>query len=261
MLAVASLAATAQAEQRKPAPQRVAPQIVHEATPALAAYTDEVLFGDVWKRPELAPRDRSIVTIAALIAGGHTAQMTGHLNHGLDNGVKPSEIASIITHLAFYSGWPRAISAVDVAKDVFAERGVKPDQLAAETSERLPIDEASEAQRAATVKNQVGAVAPALARYTNSVLFGDLWRRADLTPRDRSLATIAALIAAGQAEQLPFHMNRGMDNGLTQTQLSEAITHLAFYAGWPRAMSAIPVAKSVFEAHDSQSEPSDSGEN
>lgn len=248
MLAVVSLAASAQAEQRKPAPQRVAPPIVHEITPALGAYTDEVLFGDVWRRPELAPRDRSIVTIAALIAGDHTAQMPGHFNRGLDNGVKPSEIAGIITHLAFYSGWPRAISAVAIAKNVFAERGIRPGELTPESSEALPVNETSEAHRAAAVEDQIGDIAPALVRYTNSVLFGDLWRRPDLAPRDRSLVTIAALIAGGQVEQLSFHMNRGMDNGLTQTQISEVITHLAFYAGWPRSMSAIPIAKSVFKA-------------
>ncbi len=112
---------------------------MHEITPALGAYTDEVLFGDVWRRPELAPRDRSIVTIAALIAGGHTTQMTGHLNRGLDNGVKPSEITGIITHLAFYSGWPRPISAVDVAKDVFAKRGIGPDQMAPQSSEATEL--------------------------------------------------------------------------------------------------------------------------
>lgn len=245
MLAIVSLAAPAQAEQRKPTPQAVAPPIMREITPALAAYTDEVLFGDAWKRPELAPRERSMVTIAALIAGSHTAQMPGHFNRGLDNGVKPGEIAAIITHLAFYSGWPKAMSAVGVAKDVFSRRGVA---LAAEPGEALPVDAASEAQRAAAVEAQAGHIAPALVRYTNSVLFGDLWRRADLTPRDRSLVTISALIAADQAEQLPFHLNRGMDNGLTQTQISEVITHLAFYAGWPKAMSAIPVAKSVFDS-------------
>jgi 4-carboxymuconolactone decarboxylase len=247
-LAALSLAASAQAEERQTPAQKVAPPIVHEITPALGAYTDGVLFGDVWKRTELAPRDRSLVTIAALVAGGHTAQMTGHLNRGLDNGVKPSEITGTITHLAFYSGWPRAMSAVAVAKDVFAKRGVGPDQLVPQSSEVLPLDEANETRRAAAVEDQVGAGSQPLVRYTNSVLFGDLWRRADLAARDRSLVTISALIAGGQTEQLPFHLNRGMDSGLTHIQISEVITHLAFYAGWPRAMSAIPVAKSVFEA-------------
>lgn len=246
-LAMLSLAASAEAEQRKPAP-RVAPADVRAVAPALASYTDEVLFADVWARPDLVHRDRSLVTVAALVAGGHTRQMTGHFNRALDNGVTPGEITGIITHLAFYSGWPNAMSAVGVAREVFDKRGIGPDQLAPPSDQPLPIDEAAEARRAAAVEAMAGAVAPALAGYTNGVLFGDLWRRDDLTPRDRSLATIAALIAAGQAEQLTFHINRGIDNGLTPAQLSEVITHLAFYAGWPKAMSAVPVAKSVFEA-------------
>jgi 4-carboxymuconolactone decarboxylase len=244
-LAVCSMAAGAESQQRNP---RVAPPDMQAVTPPLAAYTDDVLFGDVWKRTELAPRDRSLVTVAALIAGGHTQQMPGHFNRALDNGVKPSEIAAVITHLAFYCGWPRAVSAVGVAKDVFALRGIATDGLASPASEPLPVDPAGDAPRAAAVEAQMGGTAPALARYTNSVLFGDLWRRPDLAPRDRSLVTIAALIAAGQVDQLSFHIDRGMNNGLTRTEVSEVITHLAFYAGWPRAVSAIPVARKVFEA-------------
>ena len=140
------------------------------------------------------------------------------------------------------------MSAVGVAKDVFAKRGIATDGLASPAIERLAVDPASDAPRAAAVEAQMGGTAPALARYTNGVLFGDLWRRPDLAPRDRSLVTIAALIAAGQDDQLAFHIDRGMDNGLTRTEVSEVITHLAFYAGWPRAVSAVPVAKKVFEA-------------
>ena len=244
-LALCSLAAGAEAQQRNP---RVAPPDMQAITPPLAAYTDDVLFGDVWKRTELVPRDRSLVTVAALIAGGHTQQMTGHFNRALDNGVKPAEISAVITHLAFYCGWPRAVSAVGVAKDVFAKRGIATDGLASPAGDLLAADPASDAPRAAAVEAQMGGTAPALARYTNSVLFGDLWRRPDLAARDRSLVTIAALIAAGQDDQLAFHVDRGMNNGLTRSEVSEVITHLAFYAGWPRAVSAVPVAKKVFEA-------------
>ena len=90
------------------------------------------------------------------------------------------------------------------------------------------------------------------------MLFGDLWRRPDLAPRDRSLVTVAALIAAGQVDQLAFHIDRGMTNGLTRTEVSETITHLAFYAGWPRAVSAVPVAKKVFEARAGRRPPAPS---
>ena len=89
--------------------------------------------------------------------------------------------------------------------------------------------------------------APKLVSLTDDVLFGDVWERKELTPRDRSLITVAALITGGNSEQLPFHLNKAKENGLTETELKEVITHLAFYAGWPKAMSAITVAKQVFE--------------
>jgi 4-carboxymuconolactone decarboxylase len=80
---------------------------------------------------------------------------------------------------------------------------------------------------------------------TDDVLFGDIWERAELSPRDRSLITVAALIATGSTEQLAGHLARAQANGLTATELKEVMTHLAFYAGWPRAMSAFAVAKQV----------------
>src|SRR5438874_4311825 len=95
---------------------------VHMVAPALGKYTHSTLLGDVWKRPGLSARDRSIVTVAGLIARDQTIEMPYYFNLALDNGVNAREFSEIITHLAFYSGWPNAMSAVAVAKDVFAER-------------------------------------------------------------------------------------------------------------------------------------------
>jgi 4-carboxymuconolactone decarboxylase len=81
-----------------------------------------VLFGQVWRRPGLAPRDRSLVTISALVASGKSAQLGGHLNRGLDNGLTREEASAVIAHLAFYAGWPNAVSAASVAKTVFERR-------------------------------------------------------------------------------------------------------------------------------------------
>jgi 4-carboxymuconolactone decarboxylase len=92
----------------------------------------------------------------------------------------------------------------------------------------------------------IGDFAPKLVSLTDDVLFGDVWERTELSKRDRSLITVAALIAGGNTEQLKNHLARAKDNGLTETELKEVIIHLAFYAGWPRAMSAITVAKDVF---------------
>jgi len=80
---------------------------------------------------------------------------------------------------------------------------------------------------------------PKFAELTEQVLFGDLWKREELSPRDRSLITVAALIALNRGEQLPFHLSLAVKNGVTQTELAEVITHLAFYAGWPAAASAL----------------------
>ena len=220
---------------------------IRTVAPALEKYTQERLLGDVWKRPGLSPRDRSIVTLAALIARQQTIEMPYYFSLALDNGVKPREVSEIITHLAFYSGWANAVSAVAAAKEVFAQRQIGTDELPAASPRLLALDQAAEAQRAARVGEQFGQVAPGIVQYTTDVLFRDLWLRPDLAPRDRSLATVSALIASGQVAQMPYHLNRAMDNGLTQAQASEVITHLAFYVGWPNAFSALPVAKDVFE--------------
>jgi 4-carboxymuconolactone decarboxylase len=220
---------------------------IRMVAPALEKYAQGRLLGEAWKRPGLAPRDRSIVTLAALIARNQTIEMPYYLNLALDNGVKPREISEVITHLAFYSGWPNAVSGVAVAKDVFAQRKIGTDQLPPASPQLLPLDEAAEAQRASRVGEQFGAVAPGVVQYTADVLFRDLWLRPDLAPRDRSLVTVSALIASGQVAQIPYQLNRAMDHGLTQAQAAEAITQLAFYAGWPNVFSALPVAKDVFE--------------
>jgi 4-carboxymuconolactone decarboxylase len=214
--------------------------------PALEKYAHGPLV-ELWKRPGLTPRDRGMITIAALIARNQTIEMPYHFNLALDNGLKPREISEIITHLAFYSGWANAMSAVAVAKDVFAERKIGTDQLPSASPALLPLNKEAEAKRAANVEQQFGNVAPGIVQYTTDVLFLNLWLRPDLAPRDRSLVTVSTLIASGQVAQISYHLNRAMDNGLTQEQAGEVLTHLAFYAGWPNAFSALPVVKDVFE--------------
>ena len=93
----------------------------------------------------------------------------------------------------------------------------------------------------------MGDIAPKLAELTDTVLFGDVWARPDLSPRDRSLVTISALIALNRPDQLRSHLARARDNGVTQAEVIETITHLAFYAGWPNAVTAIGVAREVFQ--------------
>jgi len=96
-------------------------------------------------------------------------------------------------------------------------------------------------------RNPFADISPALADYTDNVLFGDLWKRPQLSARDRSLVTVSCLIALYRINEMPFHLKRALENGVTREELVEVITHLAFYAGWPTASTALPIAKSVFE--------------
>ena len=146
--------ARAQASAQPMAPQKAAqpagvqtPQATEQSraqalfgdvNPKLAELTDNVLFGDIWKRPGLSPRDRSLVTISVLIATGKTAQLAGHLGRALTNGVKPSEASALLAHLAIYCGWPSAVSALEVYEQVYSARKV--DTSGIELSQASPID-------------------------------------------------------------------------------------------------------------------------
>jgi len=220
---------------------------IRVVSPALERYTRSAIGEDLWRRPDLSARDRSIVTVAALVARNQTIGMLHYFNLALDNGVKPGELSEIIAHLAFYTGWSNALAAVAIAKDIFERRGIGPDQLPPASPALLPLDEVAETQRAANVQENFGHVAPGVVQYTTDLLFRELWLRPALAPRDRSLVTVSALIASGQAAQVTYHLNRAMDHGLTKAEASEVLAHLAFYAGWPNVFSALPVVKAVFE--------------
>jgi 4-carboxymuconolactone decarboxylase len=235
MLCGAAGEAQAQAAARPSGP------IQQKIAPGLAHYTDEVLFGAVWPSPDLSPRDRSLVVISVLIATNRPAQLTGHLGRALTNGVTPVEASGVLTHLAFYAGWPNAVSALDVYDQVYTARKVDLASLQAEG--RTPLAAGNRFRGSAEASLE--AAAPKFARLSKEVVFGDLWRRSDLSPRDRSLVTIAALAAMGEADQLAPYLRTGLEAGLTRAEITEAITHLAFYAGWPRATDALTVVDRV----------------
>ena len=96
-------------------------------------------------------------------------------------------------------------------------------------------------------RTSFGDIAPHLAEITDKVLFGDVWANPALSPRDRSLVTITTLIAMYRTNEMPFHLKKALENGVTRDEIVEAITHVAFYAGWPSAMTALPIAKAVFK--------------
>lgn len=217
--------------------------IQQRVAPGMAALTDDVLYGDVWRRPELSPRDRSLVTLSALMATGKSAVLAGHLGRALDNGLLPTEASGLLAHLAVYCGWPNAVAALEAYDQVYTARKVDTEALRV-VGPRLPVP-ASDGARARTANRELAA-APKFLQLTNDVVFGDLWRRSDLSLRDRSLVTIVALAAMGDDDQLDVYVKQGLESGLTRAQVTEAITHLAFYAGWSRATKAITAVSQSF---------------
>lgn len=216
------------------------------AAPAMAAYSDRFIKQELWDREALNRRDRSLVTVAALISRNDATELPACMAGALDNGVTPAELSETITHLAFYAGWPNASSAAVITARLYQERHIDVSTLPGEKVDFLPLDEESENKRAEFVSGTFGDVAPGVVKYTTDALFRDLWLRPGLAPRDRSLITVAALVTAGHVAQVTFHLNRAMDNGLTREQASEVLTQLAFVAGWPNVFSAMPVFKDVF---------------
>lgn len=226
----------------------LSPADIQAVSPALGRYARENNLGSLWQRPQLSRRDRAVVTVAILIARNQPFDLAHYMTLALDSGVTPRELSEVVTHLAFYAGWSNAMAAVSVAKDVFSQRGIGPDQLPPASPQLLPLDEKAEASRVASVRQLLGTAAPGLDQFTTDPLFMEVWRRPDLSPRDRSLVTISSLMANGQVAQLAGHLNRALNNGLTQEQAGEVITQIAFYAGWPNAFSAGPVAAEVFKS-------------
>jgi 4-carboxymuconolactone decarboxylase len=226
---------------------------VLSVAPALQAYMQGDVVDGLWKRPQLSPRDRSIVTLSVLITRNQTLDLPFYLRLALDSGLKPAEVSEIVTHLAFYAGLGNASATIAIVKDVFGERGIGVGELPPANPRLLPLDEAAEATRAANVEKYTGLISPGLVQFTADVLFLKLWLRPDLAPRDRSLVTVSSLMAAGHVAQITFHLNKAMDNGLTQEQAGEIIAQVAFYAGWPNAFSAVPVVGDVFKSRGQRS--------
>jgi 4-carboxymuconolactone decarboxylase len=183
-----------------------------------------------WGGPIQEMRQGDVVRIAAGKKHWHGASPTTAVTHIAIQEHRDGEIVA----------WMEKVTDVQYAAAVQQREpasALPPPAVPGETGQPTP------AQRL------IGDLAPKLVELTDDVLFGDVWARPELSPRDRSLVTVSALIAMNRPDQLRSHLARARENGVRQDELIEAITHLAFYAGWPSAMTAITVARDVFQAN------------
>ncbi|HSH75440.1 MAG TPA: carboxymuconolactone decarboxylase family protein, partial [Longimicrobiales bacterium] len=204
----------------------------------LGEVRDEVLYGDIWERPQLSARDRSLITVAVNQALYATNELRLHMGRALDNGVTQSEIAELIAHVLWYSGFPTGVNAARVAAEVFRERGL-PASPPGYSPRRLDPDAEPEFPGAFPGTPYVGELL--------NLLYAETWTRRELSPRDRSLITVAVGTALYASSEVRYHVGRALDNGVTQEEISEAITHVTFYSGFPTGVNAARVAAEVFE--------------
>lgn len=213
---------------------------LYAGSPYLGELRNSLVYGEIWERPQLSKRDRSLITIAVLQALVRD-ELELHIPRGLDNGLTPEEVSEVILHVTFYAGWPTGVQASLTAHEAFEARGL--------TLGELP---GAPAGRQGSIPASLGdsyAAVPRLGELRNSLVYGDIWERPLLSKRDRSLVTIAVNQALRATEELDTHINRALDdNGVTPQEISEVILHVSFYAGWPAAVNAGRLATAAFRA-------------
>ena len=222
------------------APALPAPDL-YAGSPYLRELRNSLVYGEVWERPYLSKRDRSLITIAVLQALARE-ELAIHIPRGLDNGLTPEEISEIILHVTFYAGWPTGVQASQTAAEAFEARGLTLGDLP-----RAPALDA-EVTTPGGLSDAYAAV-PRLGALRNSLLYGDIWERPLLSKRDRSLVTVAVNQALYVTNELRLHIDRALDqNGVQPQELSEVVLHVTFYAGWPAAVNAGRLLTAAFEA-------------
>ena len=250
VVAAASLAAISGCNSAEPdtttAAQESSPSTpslsdLYAGSPYLRELRDSLVYGEIWERPYLSKRDRSLITIAVLQALTRE-ELAIHIPRGLDNGLTPEEISEIILHVTFYAGWPTGVQASLTAAAAFEERGLTLGDLP-----RAPALE--DAVTTPGGLSDAYAAVPRLGALRNSLLYGDIWERPMLSKRDRSLITVAVNQSMYVTNELRLHIDRALDqNGVTPQELSEVVLHVTFYAGWPAAVNAGRLLTAAFEA-------------
>ena len=238
-LSLGSQFSAAAAAQQADVPALPSPDL-YAGSPYLRELRDALVYGEIWERPYLSKRDRSLITIGVLQALARE-ELAIHIPRGLDNGLTPEEISEIILHVTFYAGWPTGVQASLTAAEAFEARGLSLGDLPGAPA--LP-----EVTTPSGLSDAYAAV-PRLGALRNSLLYGNIWERPLLSKRDRSLITVAVNQALYVTNELRLHIDRALDqNGVKPQELSEVVLHVTFYAGWPGAVNAGRLLTAAFEA-------------
>ena len=233
---------------------------------ALGSFAFDVVMGDVWARPQLSRRDRSLIVISVLATIGSTEELSLHTQVGLNNGLTRTEIEELVLHVAAYAGFPMAMQASRVVTDRFCQiDGVDrlPERTGAEdlddAERRLRAHDVRKSLTGGRCADDVDADYAAMVEHLGDVgmiayhwAFGDLWSRDELNRRDRSLIVIAILTVLSRIDELAFHVPAGLNHGLNREEIEEVMVQMTIYGGIPRAVEGIQATRRAFEKIDAR---------
>lgn len=234
----------------------------------LGSFAVDVVMGDVWARPQLDRRTRSLIVIAVLATIGSTEELSLHTDVGLNHGLTRTEIEEILLHVACYSGFPMAMQASRIVDERF--RTIDGVERLPERSPSALFSDAERDRRAAEVRQTLtaGRSDPdprtdldaftghlgEVGRIAYRWAFGDVWAREELGRRDRSVIVIAILTAQSLTDELAFHVPAGLNHGLTRVEIEEIMVQLTIYAGVPRAIEGTRAMQAAYAKIDSRSD-------
>jgi len=230
---------------------------LQDISPDLGRYIIEYSFGDIYARETLDLKSKELVVVAALTAMGTAPpQLKVHLNGALNTGSAISEVKEVILQMSVYSGFPSAINAMNALKEVLAEwenKGIKDIQgkePSEQYSDRLALGEQQLSQldslQVQRLEKAFNDLSPELVKFTLEYGYGDVFSRDNLTKKHRQIATIAALTALGNASaQLKFHINAGLNIGVSEEEVKEIMLLMTIYAGFPAAINGTHALKEV----------------
>ena len=228
---------------------------------AIGTFACDFAMGEVWARPQLPRRDRSMIVLAALATlGGQPMEVRVHTRGALNHGMTREEVEEVLVHLSIYTGFPRAIAAFREVQEVFKSLDGDTPQPPHQPAERKDDEQRrrdgldvvrsirgwAEEDSDATVTSELDAVLGRFAPLAVNYVHGEVWCRPQLSLRDRSLITIAATAVLGRDEDLRVHVKGALNHGATRDEVEEAIGQLFPYAGWPVGRAALRVAHAVF---------------
>jgi 4-carboxymuconolactone decarboxylase len=226
---------------------------LNEISPHIGRYIIET-FGHAFSNPLLSYQQREMITISVLTSLGDCPnQLNWHINFGLKVGISAKEIVEIITHCIPFSGFPRSLNAINVAKQVFTNKNmnvlVEDEFSNVEGRRERGLEKLVEidGEHGKEVIQSLASISPTLGNQIIDFTFGEVYSRSVLTPKQRQLVTLGSLTAQGGCEpQLRVHLNAALRVGLSKDEIIEALLQCSPYTGFPKVLNAINVAKQIF---------------